>query len=120
MARKVMDQVEQVTAANSRTNNVISGRRYDRAPFSGYLTIFSTGSAAGLECDVNVGGRAATGGQVPLNTQNRFPVIPDDLLVDGIEVYAGELIQIQQINTTAGALSGRYKIELTEAEEYYS
>lgn len=112
----VVDQVEQATAANTTTENVFTGRRFERAPFSGYLALYGTGSAAGLQAELNVGGRSITP-RIPINTQNRQPVVPDDLIVDGVEVYEGELIQLTQVNTTAGALTGRYRFELEEAEE---
>ena len=109
---KVMDEVSTSVAANGRTSNVLSGRTYERAPFNGYLTFYSTGSAAGLEEQITVGGQAITGGPAPVNTQNRSPVIPDDMRVDGIPVYQGQLIQVTVNNTTAGALTHRLRMEL--------
>lgn len=113
MARKIFDQVEQATAANATTQNVFSGRRFERAPFTGLMTWFATGSAAGLEAELNIGGRSVSP-RVPLNTQNRQPVVPDDVLIAEVEVYEGELIQVTQVNTTAGSLTGRHKFELEE------
>ena len=114
----IADQVEQATGANATTQNVFTGRRFERAPFSGFLTLYSTGSAAGLECELNIGGRSVSP-RVPINTQNRQPVVPDDLLISGAEVYQGELIQVTQVNTTAGSLTGRYRMELDQADESY-
>lgn len=114
----VADQVEQATAANTTTQNVFSGRRFERAPFDGFMALYVTGSAAGLETELNVGGRSVTP-SVPINTQNRQPVVPDDLLVAQVEVYQGELIQVTQKNTTAGALTGRYRMELEQADRAY-
>lgn len=113
MARRVMDSVEQATAANGTTSNVFTGRRFERAPFSGFLKLYATGSAAGLTAELNVGGQSVFP-PVPLNTNNRIPIDPDDLVVSEVEVMAGDLIQVTQVNTTAGALTGRYRFELEE------
>ena len=113
MARKILDQVEQATAANTTTNNVFTGRRFERAPFSGFLALYSTGSAAGLEVELNIGGMSIMP-RVPINVQNRQPVVPDDMLIQGVEVYEGQLIQLTQVNTTAGALTGRHRFEIEE------
>ena len=113
MARRVMDTVEQATAANVTTSNVFTGRRFERAPFSGFLKLYATGSAAGLTGELNVGGQSVFP-PVPLNTQNRIPLDPDDLIVAEVEVFEGQLIQLTQVNTTAGALTGRFRFELEE------
>ena len=115
---KIVDQVEQVTAANATTQNVLVGRRFERAPFDGFLTVYVTGSAAGLQVELNVGGRSINE-RMPINIQNRLPVVPDDYLVGDIEVYKGDLIQCTQANTTAGALTGRYRFDLEQATRAY-
>jgi hypothetical protein len=109
---KVMDEVATVVAANGRSANVLAGRTYERAPFNGYVTFYSTGSAAGLEENIVVGGQAITGGPSPVNTQNRSPVMPDDLRIAEVPVYQGQLIQIQVNNTTAGSLTHRLRMEI--------
>ena len=98
--------------ANSFASNVFQGRTYERAPISGYLTIYSTASAAGLEEQFIVNGQAITGGGIPMNANNRSPIVPDDLRLAEIPVYQGQLIQIRVNNTTAGALTARHRIEI--------
>lgn len=111
----VVDQVETPVGANATVQNAFSGRRFERAPWPAFLKLYATGSAAGLEAELNVGSRSVTP-RVPLNTQNRQPVVPDDVLVSEVEVDQGELIQLSVVNTTAGALTGRFRMELEEAE----
>lgn len=103
-------------AANATTDNVFTGQRFERAPFDGLLTLLVTGSATGLEYELNVGGRSVTP-RIPANVQNRSPVVPDDLVVAEVEVFEGELIQVTGVNTTGGALTLRARA-LLEALEY--
>lgn len=112
---KVGDTVASAVAANATEQNVFNGRRFERAPFNGFLSIYATGSAAGLELELNTGGRSVLNRQ-PINTNNRVPQVPDDFLVGDVEVFAGELIQVSLANTTAGALTGRVRMELEEAD----
>lgn len=97
--------------ANTTTDNVAQGKRFERAPFNGRVTLYATGSAAGLEHELNIGGRSASG-RDPVNTQNRQPLVPDDLIMSDIPVRQGELIQLSASNTTAGALVYRWRIEI--------
>ena len=112
----VVDEVSTSIAANSTTQNVFSGRTYERAPFTGRLAVYSTASAAGLEEQFIVNGQAITGGGIPMNANNRSPIVPDDLRASGIPVYQGQLIQIRGANTTAGALTGRWRIEIDDGQ----
>lgn len=114
---KVAPQLSVSVAANSTTENVLSGNRYERSPFGIALgALYCAGSAAGLVAELNVGGRSITPPNT-VNAQNRLPVIPDDLLVDEWVAYGGELIQIRVTNTTGGALTFNFKMELMEMEE---
>jgi hypothetical protein len=111
---KVMDEVSNSVGANATNNNVLSSRRFERAPFTGLMTVYSTGSAAGLEEEINVGGVSVTPRAV-VNAQNRSPVAPDDLRIADVPVFQGQLIQITVANTTAGALTHRLRIEIEQA-----
>jgi hypothetical protein len=112
---KVVDEISTSVAANATSANVFAGRTYERAPFTGYLTVFSTASAAGLEEQFIVNGQAITGGGIPMNTNNRSPIVPDDLRVSEVPVYQGQLIQVRVANTTGGALVARHRIEIESA-----
>lgn len=112
---KVSDTVEIVVPANSTTDNLLQGRRFERAPFPAFANFYITGSAAGLQAEINVGGQSVTPRSV-VNSQNRVPTVPDDLWVGDVEVDQGELVQVTGVNTTAGALTIRLKLELEEAE----
>lgn len=112
---KVVMQSNVSVAANTTVPNVASGMRYERSPFPAIGALYCAGSAAGLTLELNVGGRSISPPTV-VNAQNRLPVVPDDLLIPDFECDQGELIQITVVNTTAGALTINWRLELEEAE----
>jgi hypothetical protein len=113
---KIVMQGSNSIAANATVENVISGQRFERAPWNSIGGIYTTGSALGITAELNVGGNSITP-PTPTNAQNRFPVVPDDSLIQGWEAYAGQLIQVRAVNTTAGALTLFWRVELEEAIE---
>lgn len=113
---KIAVQLAVSIAANSTTENVLAGNRFERSPFEiGKGAIYCAGSAAGLQAELNVGGRSVTP-PTTVNAQNRLPVVPDDMLIDEWLVSAGELIQCRVQNTTGGALTFNFKMEIEEME----
>lgn len=114
MARVAMQNSVSV-AANTTNANVLSAERFSRCPYQAALGgLYVTGSATGLTAELNVGGRSVTPA-TGVNVQNRFPVVPDDSLIEEWEAYNGELIQLTAVNTTGGALTFFWRIELVEA-----
>jgi len=104
--------------ANGKINNVLSGAKYERPPFDADGALYGCGSALGLFAELNVNGMAVSD-KLAVNSQNRFPVVPDDSVIDGWEAPAGGLIQLGVSNTTTAALSFFWKIELEEANMGY-
>lgn len=112
---KLFDEVSTSIPANSRNENVLAGRRFERMPFDGFVTILSTGSAAGLEEELNIGGASASP-LTAVNANNRSPVVPDDLRVEDVPASMGQLVQLTVNNTTAGALTHRVRVMYEEGE----
>jgi len=110
---KVCMQGQTSVAANSATDNVLTGQRYERAPWPCLGALYVNGSAAGLRAELNVGGVSVTP-PVVCNTQNRSPVVPDDVLIDSWEVMPQALLQLSITNTTAGALTAFWRVDLQE------
>lgn len=109
----VFMEVEEAVAANTTIDNVFTGKRFERAPFDGNLDLALTGSAVGLEYELNVGGRSANP-RVPAGALNRSPLVPDDLKVRDVEVDQGELIQLTVANTTGAPLTIRARVIIEE------
>lgn len=114
MAMKQVMTVSTSIAAGARVN-VLAGQRFERMPYDGFVSLLETGSAAGLESELNIGGQSISP-PMPVNAQNRVPVTPDDLTLDGAEGYQGQLVELAVRNTTAGALTYNARVVLEEAE----
>ena len=112
---QVCMQGQTSVAANSTNNNVLQGQRYDRAPFPCVGALYVNGSAAGLTAELNVGGVSVTP-PVTVNVQNRAPVVPDDVLINGFEAPQGALLQLTVVNTTGGALTAFFRMDLQEVQ----
>jgi len=95
-------------AANAVSANVLAGQLYEFVPTGLNVTVSCTGSATGLRTTFICG--------VPLindqaiNLQNRFPLIPDDIIHSG-EVPGGRMVLTAR-NTTAGALTFFWRVDL--------
>lgn len=111
---KVVMQGSTVISANSSNANVLTGQKYERPPGDAIGTLYVTGSATGLSVELNCDGKAISD-TIQVNVQNRIPVVPDDMLIDGWEAFEGKLIQLKAINSTAGALTLFWRVELQEA-----
>lgn len=100
-------------AANSTNQNVLTAQRYERAPFPCVGSLYVNGSAAGLQAELNVGGISITP-PIVCNTQNRSPVVPDDVLISGWEALPNSLLQLSITNTTGGALTAFWRVDLQQ------
>lgn len=95
-------------AANSVSANVLSGQLYEFVPTGTRVTLSCTGSSGGL--------RATLIANIPvlndqaISSQNRFPIIPDDIIFQGV-VRASRLVLTAR-NTTAGALTFFWRIDV--------
>jgi hypothetical protein len=94
--------------ANATSTNQIAGQLYEFVPDGARYVLSCTGSATGL--------RATFINNIPLindqaiNLQNRFPILPDDKLSEGL-TRAGRLVLTFR-NTTAGALTAFWRVDL--------
>lgn len=99
--------------AAGATSNVLAGKRFENVSRTGFLALAQTGSAAGLDAELYVGTRNAVE-KSPVGGTNRVPQIPEDLVVDEVDAFAGEKIQLNVTNTTAGALTYQAKLILDD------
>jgi len=95
-------------AANSVSANVLSGQLYEFIEEGANVTVSVTGSATGLRTTF-INGVPLINDQA-INLQNRFPLIPDDVLHSG-EVPGGRMVLTFR-NTTAGALTAFWRVDV--------
>lgn len=100
--------------AGATNENVLATERFNRPVMDSIGDLYCTGSAAGLTAELNVAGQSITP-PTGVNIQNRFPVVPDDLLCQDWEAPVDKQIQIRVVNTTGGALTFFWRIDLEEA-----
>lgn len=99
-----------LVAANSTNDNVLAGSQFEFLPYHAQLMFALNGSAVGLECDVYSGQDVITE-RMAVNAQNRFPVNPDDYNLSDVAA-AGERIKVRVRNTTGGALTLFYGVNI--------
>lgn len=98
-------------AANATNDNVLQGSQFEFLPYDAALDFGLVGSAAGLVADV-YSGQDTVAENYALNTQNRFPVFPDDYPLSDVAA-AGERLKVRIRNTTAGALTAFYSVRVS-------
>lgn len=94
--------------ANSVSTNVLAGQLYEFVAAGTIVTVSVTGSATGLRvtyiCGVPIINDQA------INLQNRFPLIPDDIITSGAMPGGRQVLTAR--NTTAGALTFFWRVDL--------
>lgn len=97
-------------AANSRTANLLAGQQFEFLPARATVQLRASSSATGIRADFNIGGeQLAVDTLVP--PTNRFPIAPDDTLLTSSGAR-GERLFLTMRNTTAGALTVQYAVEI--------
>jgi len=97
-------------AAGAVNDNVLSGSQFEFLPYDAQLNFGLVGSATGLVVDAYSGQDTLCETLAP-STQNRFPVYPDDFNLSDVAA-AGERIKIRVRNTSAGALTFFYAVQI--------
>ena len=115
MARVSMGTVTSI-AANATNANVMTGQIYERLPADELLWLGVTQSATGLLVDFLVGGVNMLQAFAP-SLQNRTPQYPQDYPLRGTEGHENAQLILRVVNTTAGALSLFWLVELEEVPE---
>lgn len=97
-----------VVAANSVSANVLAGQLYEFVPDGTPVTVSCTGSATGLRTTF-IAGVPMINDQA-VNLQNRFPLIPDDILHSG-QVMGGRLVLTFR-NGTGANITAFWRVDL--------
>ena len=95
-------------AANSVSANVLAGQLYEFVPAGAQVTLSCTGAATGLRTTFICGAPLLNDQAIGL--QNRFPIIPDDV------VHAGPVPGGRQVltfrNTTGAAITAFWRVDV--------
>jgi len=89
-------------AANVRSANLLAGQSFEFLNRPARVSFYQTGSAAGLEADILMGGRSIAQAAVVPPT-NRSPLRLEDGIVQTTGL-SGDRLFITALNTTGGAL----------------
>lgn len=98
-------------AANVTSVNVLAGLSDEFLQGDAAITIAVVASAAGINSIFHIGGRVIID-DAPASGANRFPVIPDDIVVSGTPALGGERLILRFRNTTAGALTVSFTVDI--------
>lgn len=97
-------------AANDVSANVLAGELYEFLPSAAQVVVSGTGSATGLNISLLAGGVALINDQA-IGLQNRFPIIPDDIITQET-IPGGARLLLKFRNTTAGALTAFWRVDV--------
>lgn len=96
-------------AANAVSANQLSGQQYEFIPPGVNMVLSCTGSATGLRVTLTCGNVTLINDQA-IGLQNRFPIIPDDVMHAG-PVPGGRMILTFR-NSTGGALTAFWRVDV--------
>jgi hypothetical protein len=98
-------------AANAVSTNQLAGEQYEFLPGNAQVVLSTTGSATGLRVSFLAGGVSLIDDQA-IGLQNRFPVVPDDIITQEV-IPAGARLILKFRNTTAGALTAYWRVDVS-------
>ena len=99
-------------AANGTSGNVISGKILEFVTRPSLCKFFAAASAAGITAQVTSGPDVVLESGSVVSQANRFPIDPDDVLARDV-AGPGERLNMTFSNTTAGALTVYWAVEVT-------
>jgi len=98
-------------AANAVTTNQLAGELYEFIPQNASVVLSCTGSAIGLNTTFLAGGVSLVNDQA-ISLQNRFPLVPDDILTQE-QIPAGARLVLTARNTTGAALTYFWRVDVS-------
>ncbi len=105
-------QKELSVGANATVDNLISGSSFEFLRGNAVVSIALAGSATGLVASIQSGSDIVLE-EAPLLVKTTMPTIPDDFYYNDVGV-AGDRLVLRIRNTTAGALTVRRIVQVTQ------
>lgn len=103
--------LQNTVAANARSANLLAGLEFEFPAADSIISAYLSGAAVGLRLDFLIGGDSlAADALVPAT--NRFPIRPDDLMVQH-GAFAGERLFLTLRNTTGAPIVGNVLVDVT-------
>lgn len=97
-------------AANSVSANVYAGKLYEFPPRPSIVRVRISAAAAGLNATLLVGGVALVADQA-ISSSNRWPILPDDLMIQApVNAMARLILTLR--NTTGAAITFNHVTEV--------
>jgi hypothetical protein len=96
-------------AANSISANVLAGQLYEFVPAGVTVTVSCTGSASGLRTTF-IANMPLINDQA-INLQNRFPLIPDDIMLNMALPFSARMVLTFR-NATGGVLTAFWRVDV--------
>lgn len=106
-----MDQSTQATAAGLTTDNVMTGRMFQFAPYDGFARLSMCDAAAGEQRVTVICGLRTVIPESSFSRQNRVPLLPDDILCQ-FPMRRGEQIIVKVRNTGAGSNTCFWRLDV--------
>ncbi len=97
-------------AANAVSANVLAGELYEFLSAQAQVILSCTASAIGLNVTFLAGGVTLINDQA-ISLQNRFPIIPDDIITQEV-IPAGARLLLTFRNTTGAALTAFHRVDV--------
>lgn len=96
--------------ANTVSANVLAGQQFEFMPQNANMTLSVAGSASGLRVSLLAGGVTLINDQA-INTANRFPIIPDDVISQEL-IPAGARLLLTFRNSTGLPLTSFWRVDI--------
>lgn len=96
-------------AANSTVENVLTGKIHEFLPVNSLVRAMLVAAAVGLRATLIIGNEVLVNDQ-EVSGANRFPVYPDDVMVEGAG-FSGDRIVLSLRNTTGGAITANTVVD---------
>lgn len=103
----------QSVAANTTIPNACSGKSAEFIKEPSVVRLSSSASAVGLNMTLIIGEEVVLDDQ-EVNAQNRMPIVPDDIVVEGGGL-PGDRIVLKYRNTTGAAITAFSRIDVEPA-----
>jgi len=99
-----------LVALSTTTANLLAGDINEFLGRPSVVSLFCTGSAAGLRAQLLIGQDVVIDDQ-EISAANRFPITPDDFLSRGAG-FQGDRLTLRFHNPTVGALTAQWRVAI--------